>query len=467
MEFFDSPDDHREVLSSVTRFESMVAQQENYYFDCEEFQDIIEYYVLRSDFDQAKYVVEYSLNLHPTNVELKILKTQVFVGLFKYKEALDLVEEIELFEPYNVDLLLVKGTILSKLKMTDRAISCFKRCIDQTEFVDEVYHFIASEYQRNLEYDEAIRYFKLCLKANPENEGALFELNMCFECTTNFSEAIRFYHQLIEDAPYCESLWFNLAGAYCKIEKWMKAVDCYDYALAINPQFSSAYFNKANALACVGDFNASIEVYKESFEYEEPTFITYSYVGECYERLKDFEKALMFYKKAIAQNEDYAEAWLGVAICQDGLSRPNEAYASIIHALELDNEDPDFWYAASEIEEKLGYVEDSITSMRKAVKLDSTDLALNMDYLLLLDRHVNPSIVNDALIEAIDKFSSNAALLYFKTAFLLKQGKYQQAYQCFELALTMDFKSHEKVFTYYPNSKTNQNLLELIDLYRD
>ena len=105
--------------------------------------------------------------------------------------------------------------------------------------------------------------------------------------------------------------------------------------------------------------------------------------------------------------------------------------------------------------------------MRRAVKLDETDLSLNMDYLLLLDRHEKTSVVNEALIEAIDKFSSNADLLYFKTSFLLKQGKYQQAYQCFELGLTMDFKGHEKVFLYYPNSKTNQNLMELIDLYRD
>ena len=90
-----------------------------------------------------------------------------------------------------------------------------------------------------------------------------------------------------------------------------------------------------------------------------------------------------------------------------------------------------------------------------------------MDYLQLLDRHLSHNIVGDALSEGIEKFSSNGDILYFKTAFMLKQGKYQQAYQCFELALTFDFKSHEKVFQYYPESKDNQNLLELIDAYRN
>ena len=33
MDFFESPDDHREVMNKVIRFESMLANQENYYFD--------------------------------------------------------------------------------------------------------------------------------------------------------------------------------------------------------------------------------------------------------------------------------------------------------------------------------------------------------------------------------------------------------------------------------------------------
>lgn len=467
MDFFESSDEHREVMSKVTRFESMLANQENYYFDCEEFQDIIEHYILRSDFDQAQNVVEYSLNLHPTSIDLKILKTQVLVGFLKYKEALELIERIELYEPHNFDLILVKGTILSKLKMSDRAIACFKRCLKSSEFIDEVYHFIASEYQRTQEYGESIRYFKLCLQSNPENEAALYDLNMCFECTNKHAEAIDFYTDLIDKAPYCESLWFNLAGAFSREEEWLKSVDCYDYAIAINPKFASAYFNKANALASLEDFESAIEVYKESFEHEAPTFVTYTYVGECYERLKKYELGISYYKKAISENEDYAEAWLGVAICQDGLKLSNEAYASVTKAIELDDENPDFWYTASEIEERLGYIDDSLVSMKKAVELDQEDLSLALDYLLLLDRHFSPSLVSDALAETIDKFSGSSALLYFKTAFLLKQGKYQQAYQCFELALTIDYQSHEKVFNYYPNAKDNQNLLELIDLYRD
>ena len=69
--------------------------------------DIVEYYLLRGEFEQSQDVVDYALDLHPTNSELKILKAQVLAGNLQYKESLRLIEEVELFEPYNIDLLIV------------------------------------------------------------------------------------------------------------------------------------------------------------------------------------------------------------------------------------------------------------------------------------------------------------------------------------------------------------------------
>ena len=55
----------------------------------------------------------------------------------------------------------------------------------------------------------------------------------------------------------------------------------------------------------------------------------------------------------------------------------------------------------------------------------------------------------------------------FKTAYLLKIGLFSLAYESFELLLSINFESHTDVFKFYKNARNNQNLLELIDLYRD
>lgn len=467
MEFFDVPEDANNALQSVSKFEKMVEEQSNYYFDCEEFQDIIEYYISQIEFEKANLVLGYAISQHPTNLEIKKLKAQILIGLMKYKPALELLKELELLSANSPEIHLMKGAVYSKMKMSDKAIECYNKSLDGYEYKDDVYYLIAVEYQHNMDYKKAIKYFKLALKINPENEPALYEINMCFDCLADLPGAENFYLKFLDERPYSETGWFNLAGVYCRNEKWDLAVDAYDFAIAINPVFGSAYFNKANALASNKKYDEAIAVYKETYEHESPNFVTFCYIAECYERSLNYEKSLSYYERAIKDKADYGDAWLGKAISLDALGRIEESYNAIQRALELGGDEPDYWYTTSEIEEKLGYVDDAMVSMRNAITLDETDPSLRIDYLLLLERRAEADIIKEAIDDAVFAFPNNTKILSFKTAYLLKIGIFSLAYETFELILANSFDAHTDVFKFNENAKNNQNLLELIDLYRD
>jgi len=396
-----------------------------------------------------------------------MLNAQILVGLLKYKLALNLLKELELINTNSSEIQLMKGAVYSKMKMSDKAIECYNKSLDGYEYKDDVYYLIAVENQRNIDYKKAIKYFKLALKENPEHEAALYEINMCFDCMSDLIGAENFYIKFLDDLPYSETAWFNLAGVYCKSEKWDLAVDAYDFAIAINPVFGSAYFNKANALASNKKYDEAIAVYKETYEHESPSFVTFCYIGECYERSENFEKALSYYERAIKDNEDHGDAWLGKAISLDALGRIDDAYNAIQRALEIGGDEPDYWYTTSEIEEKLGYIDDAINSMKNAITLDETDTSLRLDYLILVEKNLEADVIKDAIDNAVLDFPSNTKILCFKTAYLLKIGVFSLAYETFELVLSLNFESHIEVFKFYKNAKNNQNLLELIDLYRD
>jgi tetratricopeptide (TPR) repeat protein len=467
MDFFESPEDANNILKSVARFEKMVEDENNYYFDREEFQDIVEYYISQIEFEKAEVVLSYAVSQHPTNADVKILQAQVLIGLMKYKPALELLKELEIIDSTNSEIQLMKGAVYSKMKISDKAIECFGKSLLGYEFKDDVYYLIAVEHQRNIEYKKAIKFFKLALKENPDNEPALFELNMCFDCMADITGAEKFYVNFLDEQPYSETAWFNLAGVYCRNEKWDLAVDAYDFAIAINPVFGSAYFNKANALASNHKYDEAIAVYKETYEHESPNFITFCYIGECYERSQRYEKSLDYYERAIKDKSDHGDAWLGKAISLDALGRRLDSYKAIQRALEFGGDEPDYWYTSSEIEEKLGYIEDAVTSMKNAIVLDDTDPSLRLDFLLLVERHMEADLVKDAIDDAILVFPNNTKILCFKTAYLLKIGVFSLAYETFELVLSINFESHTEVFKFYENARNNQNLLELIDLYRD
>ena len=389
MDYYDSNEDSEDILAKVNRFEEMLSSKTSIYFDCEDFQELVDYYLNILDNKQADLVLKYAFEQHPNNIELKIAKTHVLIANNKFKEALVLINEIEKIQPLDAEVQLTKGTVFSRLKMSDKALKCFNLALESAEFKEDVYFLIALEYQHNMDYQTAIKFHKKAIVENPEFEPVLYELTLCFECTNDFKSAIQFFLNYIDNNPYSETAWFNLGGMYSRIEDYDKSVDAYDYAIAINPYFASAYFNKANALAADLKYEEAIKTYKETYEHETPNCITYSYIGECFERLNDFDNALLYYDKALLDSEDYPDAWLGKAITLDHLGKSLEAYHCIKKALELDDEEPDYWYACSEIEEKLGCIEDAINSMKTAIDLDTTDITLTIDYLQLIRRNLD------------------------------------------------------------------------------
>lgn len=463
MDFMDSDEEQQDISLKVEKFENMLSAKGNEYFDREDFQELIDYYLAINDQEKASTVLAYAFEQHPDSSELKIAKTHILIATDQYKEALETIKEIELFQPENSEVLLAKGTIYSRLKMSDKALATFKQAISFVEFKEDVYFLIAMEYQHNMEYEKAVKFHQLALKENDEFELSLYEINICFDCLGNQIEAIAFYTQFLNSNPYSETAWFNLGAMYAKIDDYKNAVSAYEYALAINPYFSSALFNKANALASDNRYIEAIENYKDTFEHEAPNYITFCYIGECYERLKKFKKALKYYNKALKEDDSYADAWLGKAISLDHLGHSLDAYRCIKEALSIDDSEPDYWYTAAEIEEKLGLTNESINSMQTAVSLDKSDLSLTINYIQLISRNLDFETTIEVIEAALIVFPNHYKLILLQSAFYFNNGKTSFACKKLETALTIEPSGYEFLFEQYPELKTNQYVLEIID----
>lgn len=59
---FDNPEEAR---SSVERYEEMIRNKDQYFFDADAFEKIIDYYIEKNDPIKAMQVVEYALSQHP------------------------------------------------------------------------------------------------------------------------------------------------------------------------------------------------------------------------------------------------------------------------------------------------------------------------------------------------------------------------------------------------------------------
>ena len=81
---------------AVTRFEDMLENQRPAYFDAEEFELIIDYYMQNNNLRRSRQAVDLALAQHPDDVNLRIKNARQFLVENDPKKAFDLLDQIEI-----------------------------------------------------------------------------------------------------------------------------------------------------------------------------------------------------------------------------------------------------------------------------------------------------------------------------------------------------------------------------------
>ena len=82
-----SPNEHNNF--SLTRFESMLKTNSVLFFDSEEFEQIIHYYLENGKISLAKKATKLGLEQHPTSTSLKLFQIEMFI----FENELDVADK--------------------------------------------------------------------------------------------------------------------------------------------------------------------------------------------------------------------------------------------------------------------------------------------------------------------------------------------------------------------------------------
>jgi len=213
-EFEDQGMNDKEFEGILKRFEDLINNGVNSFFDADELEEIIEYYMQWLNYEMAKKAIDYGVAHFPYSSIIKIKRAQYLSSQHFTHEALNLLNDIEQIEQSNFDLYMTRGYIYSQMGLGEQAIENFKKAIPLAEFKDEVYVALGIEFLNEDKPDDALFYFKKAIKVNPKNETALNEISLCFDLTGKSEEAITFFASYIENNPYSYYAWFNLGLSY-------------------------------------------------------------------------------------------------------------------------------------------------------------------------------------------------------------------------------------------------------------
>src|SRR3954469_21348339 len=83
---------------SVERYEEMIRNHDQYFFDAQAFENIIDYYIEKNDPAKALQVAEYALNQHPFAAVFLIKQAQLFFVTDQLDKSFLALQKAEMLE---------------------------------------------------------------------------------------------------------------------------------------------------------------------------------------------------------------------------------------------------------------------------------------------------------------------------------------------------------------------------------
>jgi tetratricopeptide (TPR) repeat protein len=353
----------------VQRYESYLSGSEKGYFDVEEFEQIVEYYLRHGRTNDGYKAVELGLKLHPNSSMLQIKHAKICLADSEYDKANRLLTSLVDTNDIEVGLLKIEASL--HLGLTEEADNLAKNLIRENRgYSENIFVEIALLYISANEFEKALSFLKKGDKINKENTDLLFEMAICYEQLRDLKQAIETYNRIIDIDAYTSEAWFNLAQIRFSQEKYRQALEAYNFALAIDPDDSLACVQKAHTLFQLEQYTEALESYKEYEELTGDKWANINWVAESYEKLGEYENAIKHYRDSILQNGLSYDTLCGIAFCLLELGLFGESFYYIEKAIELNEEIAEAWVYLGEAYLGTNDIENALIAYLKAVTID-------------------------------------------------------------------------------------------------
>ncbi|MFP3592119.1 tetratricopeptide repeat protein [Chryseobacterium sp. SIMBA_038] len=421
----------------VKKFEEMMENNDEFYFDTEELEDIIVYYLELGDFNYADNAVNYGLKLHPNSLDIKIKKLEVLLEWEEYNAAKELIDELKASSMENTDFLVCYAKYYSNLGNPKRSIEICKKALELKEEENFLHNFIADEYVNLGDPFNALKHYKKALKEDPTDEYPLENAMICFSELNKSEEAIAFLNEYLDDFAYSETAWFEYGQFYFNRKNYDEAIKGFDYLLAINSTAVGVYANKAACYEALGQYKKSIEIYEEMLELEYTKAFTFYKIGLCYKALKQPVMALNSFQRSLREDPQFYLSMMEQSYLYEEMGGMSEALHFATEATHLNENSLDYQKRLAFLLIDSGKFEESLVCLKKLVEAEPSRFynwyAYSEVLMLLGEYDETVTLLNAAVI------LHNRAELYYQLSncyFILKNQ--EKGIESLQLALSLD-----------------------------
>lgn len=433
----------------ASKFEEMIENNDELYFDTEELEDIIIYYLELGDISYAEMAVNYGLKLHPNSLEIKTKKLEVLLELENYPEAKAIIQELKAASMEDTDFLVCCAKYYSNLGNPRKSIEYCEKALELEEEENFLHNFIGDEYTNLEDPFNALKHYKLALQHDPQDDYALENILVCFNQMSRNEEAIEFLNSYLDKYPFSESAWFEYGQYYFNRKNYEEAIRGFDYLLAINSNSIGVYSNKAACYEALKQWDKAIEVYEEMLELEFTKAYTYYRIGLCYKEYGKPVQALTSFQKSLSEDPQFYLSMMEQSYLYEDMGGMREALHFAKEAVALNGSSMDYQKRLAFLYIEAGRFEESLDCLRKLVENEPGrfyNWYAYIEVLMLLGEYEDAiTLLNKAI-----KKHHRAELYYQLSNAYYQLQRHQEGQDALDRALSIDPSLYSDMQIKYP-----------------
>lgn len=446
----------------IAKFESMLKTDDVYFFDAEDFEDIIHHYLNNGKISLAKKAIKIGLTQHTGSIALKLLHVEVLV----FENNLDLAEkwldELQLVDSQNEEIYIQRANIYSKQDNHEAAVELLIQALSITDESFDIYSLLGMEYLFMDNYEMAKENFMKCLSFDEHDYASLYNIVYCFEFLEDFDGGIAYLNEYLERNPYCQVAWHQLGKQYYSKTMYKEALSAFDFAIISDDSFIGAYFEKGKVLEKLGRYFEAIENYQTTIKIEDPTSHAYLRIGKCYEKLSNDDLAKYYYYQTVHEDPLLDKGWLAITDYYFRLKNFEKALFYINKAINIDGENAHYWKKCAHIHLALQNFIEADYSFKQAVELGNYEVSTWTEWAFVA--HVNKDLRGalQILQQGLEFYPDNSDMEYQLASYCFLDNQTERAKEHFIEVFKQDpskLEQFEKDYPQFFTSRWVQNII--------
>ena len=460
--------DREGMIELLQQYNNMKEGNSYVFLEEDAFEQLIDYFDEKDDLASALEAAEYGIEQYPYSSILLIKKADLLIAKRLYREALALLEKAELLDNGDINLYILKTDVYLALDQQKKAADLLEKAIYSFEGEEriELLFELADVYDDYEEFDKVFNCLKLILEQDQTNEEALYKICFWTDYTGRNEEGIKLHQKIIDEHPFTELAWFNLGAAFQGIKLYEKAIDAYQYAIAIDEKFDYAYRNMGDAYLRMRKYKEAIEVLQKVLELTRPEDVIYEALGHCYDKLKNYAQARFHYRKASHLSPDDSHLHYKIACTYMNEQQWESAIKHLENAMRIQRSRPDYSFALAQCYVQLNKIKDAIIYFSNFIKARPKNIKGWKELIKCL---YDASYYEEALQQvqnALKNTTNKPIIIFYKAGVLFALGKSKEALVVLEAAMEKYPKMIKQLVDLEPSLLQNQHVVSLIAKYK-